>query len=167
MRLLFISLLSCITIIAMAQDSSFTDTTFWQETHKPYPVTIQQKNIGARSIIIDKENNVWIATSAGILVKKNGAANWTNPFPPAENGPAFCVAVNKTGDVFMGNWKGIYRYKNNTLQFLQGTDGPIASICAASEGIYAAGPKGIWLYNNQSFVHLKNNVGRSVRKIIS
>ena len=167
MRLLFIGLLSCITVIAMAQDGSFTDTTFWQETHKPYLVTIQQKNVGARSIILDKENNVWIATSAGILMKKNGLSNWTSPFPTAENGPAFCVAVNKEGDVFMGNWKGMYRYKNNTLQFLHGTDGPIASICAATEGIYAAGPKGIWLYNNQSFVPMKNIVGRSVRKIIS
>ncbi|MBZ5856005.1 ligand-binding sensor domain-containing protein [Flavihumibacter profundi] len=168
MRYLFILIFILpVSLLSNAQENSFTDTTFWQEYHSPYPVTADNMDAGARSIAVDKDGNVWIATKSGVLLKKANEKLWSSPFPPAENGPAFSIATNNQGDVWMGTWKGVYSFKNNSLKLLNGTEGPIAAVCTAKEGLYAAGPKGLWRYNGQSFVKLNYAIGRSVRKIIS
>ena len=167
MKLILIALATCIAVTGVAQVKTYTDTAFLQEYHKPFRVNTDKDITEVRSISVDEDNNVWIATDAGIRMMKSGTSDWSKPFPENENGPAFCVLSNKNGEVFMGTWKGVYVYKNNTLKLLTGTEGPIAAICAASEGIYAAGPQGIWLYNNQSFTKQKYATARSVRKIIS
>jgi hypothetical protein len=154
-------------LAANAQDKPFTDTAFWQEYHQPYPVKVDGANTEVRSIAIDQQQNVWISTKAGVLVKKVTEKNWTSPFPATENGPAFSVATNDTGEVYIGNWKGVYRYAKQRLELIPGTYGPVSSICIAREGIYGAGPKGIWFLQDKKFVALDCGIARSVRKIIS
>ncbi len=152
---------------AGAQQTSFKDTSFMQEYHQAYPISNDVKEKEVRSIAVDKEGNVWIATAAGILVKNKNQSGWSSPFAAGDKGPAFAVVADNEGAVWMGTWGGVYTFKNNQLQLLKGTDGPIAVMCVAKEGVYAAGPKGIWLCSANGVEKKNYAIARSLRKIIS
>lgn len=154
-------------LLAFAQQTSFTDTAFFQEYHQAYPVGKTSSENEVRSITADKKGNIWIATAAGIYTKKEQGRNWISPFKEADKGPSFAVITDAAGTIWMGTWNGLYSCQNNTLQLVKGTDGPIAALCTSREGIYAAGPKGVWLYNGQKVNKKEYPVARSIRKIIS
>lgn len=149
------------------QQADFTDTTFLQEYHIAYPISNNVKEKEVRSITADKDGNIWIATAAGVLMKKLNEPTWGSPFSTTDKGPAFAVEVDDEGTVWMGNWNGLYTFKNNTLQLIKGTDGAIAVLCATKDGMYAAGPKGIWLCNGKDVEQKKYPIARSLRKVIS
>jgi ligand-binding sensor domain-containing protein len=155
------------SVQSTAQSTTFKDTAFLQEYHKAYPISNETKKQEARSIAVDKQGNVWIATAVGILEKNKNETSWASPFAGADKGPSFAVVVDEEGTVWMGTWNGIYTFKNKTLQFLKGTEGPISVMCIASEGVYAAGPKGIWLCNENTVEKKNYPIARSLRKIIS
>lgn len=138
-----------------------------QEYHQAFPISKDAKEKDVRSITTDKDGNVWIATAAGVLVKNSNQTTWSSPFAAADKGPAFTVVADNDGTVWMGTWDGIYTFKNKSLQFIKGTDGPIAVMCAANEGVYAAGPKGIWVCNTNRVEKKNYPIARSLRKIIS
>ncbi|MEP6845059.1 MAG: hypothetical protein ABI861_03620, partial [Panacibacter sp.] len=92
---------------------------------------------------------------------------WISPFTDTDKGPSFAVATDKEGTVWLGSWNGVYFFKDKKLQFLKGTEGPVSAICTADEGIYFAGPKGIWLYNGKTVEQKNYPVARSVREILS
>ncbi|MEP6845664.1 MAG: two-component regulator propeller domain-containing protein, partial [Panacibacter sp.] len=108
------------SLLAVAQQTSFTDTTFSQEYHVAYPVGTEKGN-EVRSIAADKEGNIWIATAAGVLMKKTNEQAWISPFTDTDKGPSFAVTTDKEGAVWMGTWNGVYFFKNKKLQFLKGT----------------------------------------------
>lgn len=144
------------------------DKGFWQEYHEAYPVGSTASENNVRSIAIDKNATVWIATEAGVLVKKNGEAKWVAiPFTDADKGPAYTVTVDDKNVVWIGNWKGVFIYKNNMLQQVHGTNGPVSVMCTAKEGVYALGPKGVWLCSGNQFVKKDYAVARSVRSAVS
>lgn len=162
-----VSVLLLIPVITHAQVTSFTDSSFAQEYHVAYPLPGDSREAAVRSITADQNDNIWIATKYGILVRKHAATNWVAPVKLDNPGPAYAVATHSNGDVFMGTWNGLYRNTNKGVQLITGTEGPIASICSASEGLYAAGPKGIWFWDGRSCSKLNYPIARSVRKIIS
>ncbi len=159
----------CLLIISKsdAQQNDFTDTTFWQEYHIAYPTGSDVKEKEIRSIVADRAGNIWIATAAGVFVKKVNESTWGHPFTETDRGPAFAVLVDAEGAVWMGVWNGVYKLKNNILQRVKGTDGPISVMCTSREGVYVAGPKGIWLCNDDQVVEKPYSIARSLRKIIS
>ncbi|ULQ54152.1 ligand-binding sensor domain-containing protein [Flavihumibacter fluvii] len=167
MRFFFLPIVCFVLpILTKAQGKPFTDTAFWQEYHIPYPFSHNIIDKEVRSIAVDNQNNVWVATKSGIHVKKSNDISWSAPIATAA-GPAYVVVTNTTGDVYMGTWNGVYQLTNNTLELLTGTDGPISALCLADEGVYAAGPKGIWILNGRTFLKLNFPIAKSVRKLIS
>ena len=82
-----------------AQQTSFKDTTFLQEYHKAYPTGNDVKEKEVRSIAVDNEGNVWIATAAGVMVKNKKETSWSSPFAAIDKGPAFAVVTDKEGTV--------------------------------------------------------------------
>ncbi|WP_337042328.1 ligand-binding sensor domain-containing protein [Emticicia sp. 17c] len=165
----------CTCKSTQTQDSSavYKDTPFWQEYHEAYPISANPEENEVRSIAVDKAQNVWVATASGIFIKKANEANWTSMLNGESKGPAFSVAADTTtNDVWLGNWDGIYRYKNATLEKITGVTGPISAICIAKEGVYALGPNGIWLFNGQTFSKPQATkegyqLPRSIRDVIS
>lgn len=155
------------SIHSTAQQKTFKDTAFFQEYHQAYPVSKDAKENDVRSIAVDKEGCVWIATGGGIFVKNKNETSWSSSFSPAAKGPAFAVVADSDGTVWMGTWDGVYTFKNKTLQLLKGTEGPIAVMCTSKEGLYVAGPKGIWLCNRNTVERKNYPIARSLRKIIS
>lgn len=151
-----------------AEATFMVDKVFWQEYHEAYPVSSTGTGNNVRSIAVDKNATVWIATEAGVLVKKNGEAKWNAvTFSDANKGPAYAVTVDDKNVVWIGNWKGVFTFNNNTLQQVNGTDGPISVMCVAKEGVYALGPKGVWLCDGGQFVKRDYPLARSVRSAIS
>lgn len=144
------------------------DKQFLQEYHEGYPVSSVPIENNIRSIAVDKQFTVYIATSAGILKKRDGDASWSLlPFADADKGPAYAVAVDDQGIVWMGNWKGVFQFQNNVLQAVPGTHGPVSVLCLSKEGIYALGPEGVWLNKDFQFVKKDYSVARSVRGAVS
>lgn len=160
---IFLLVLSRLT----AQPTPFTDTAFSQEYHVAYPVSNNVHEKEVRSISADKEGNIWIATIAGVFIKKVNEATWNPIFTEKDGGPSFAVLAAADGTIWMGTWNGLYTFKNKTLQMVKGTEGAIAVLCTATEGIYAGGPKGIWLCNDDKVIQKEYPIARSLRKIIS
>ncbi len=147
---------------------SVHDIAFLQEYHEAYPVGKSPQENEVRSIAVDNKLTVWIATAAGIYSKKKDDTVWNSLFTnDADNGPAYAVAADDQSSIWMGTWKGVYLYQDNTLKYIPGTSGPISVICIAREGVYALGPKGVWLYNGTAFIKKEYHIAQSVRSAIS
>jgi hypothetical protein len=145
----------------------YRDTAFSQEYHEAYPVGPTPTHNEVRSIVVDAHDNVWIATPRGIFVKKVNEKQWINAIPDQDQGPSFNVEVDKDSAVWMSTGNAIYRFKNNKIEKIPGAEGPISTFCRAKEGIYAAGPYGIWLYSNYGWTKKEYSIARSIRDMIS
>ena len=156
------------TTVSNVEPKFIEDKGFWQEYHEAYPVSVVAIENNVRSIAVDKNLTAWIATAAGVFIKKDGETKWIAiPFKDADKGPAYSVAVDNSGTVWMGTWKGIFVYRNNLATQITGPQGPVSVICTAKEGVYALGPKGVWYYNGKNFVQKNYLIARSVRSAVS
>jgi hypothetical protein len=143
-----------------------TDTAFWQEYHEAYTVGNDPVANEVRSIATDNHGGVWIVTSKGVFTKKADERNWSNGIPEADQGPAFAVEVDGES-VWMSTWSGVYRSKKNKLERIHGAEAPVSSLCVTSEGVYALGPKGVWLFKGSGFTKKEYNIARSIRDVTS
>ncbi|MEO5978145.1 MAG: regulator [Chryseolinea sp.] len=152
--------------ISASVDSVFTDTTFWQELHEGYPVGKSPSSNEVRSIRVASNGDAWIATAEGIFRKTSKTLTWENILPVSDQGPSFSVAIESNGTtVWMSTWNAVYRYRNSQLTKMDGPVAPIAKLCYTTEGIYAVGPNGIWLFANDKWEKKHYDIARSVRDI--
>lgn len=144
--------------------TSIADTAFLQEYHQGYAIAGERGSHEVRSIAVDNEGTVWIATSSGVFTRKPGEQNWSDAIPKAFQGPSF--AVEKDGEsVWISTWNSLYRFKENKLQPMQGVEAPVSLLCVAKEGVYALGPSGVWLSRGHDFTKVEYNIARSVRDV--
>ncbi|WP_332368225.1 two-component regulator propeller domain-containing protein [Spirosoma telluris] len=122
-----------------ASSTTYTDAAFEQEYHEPYPVGQEEKANEVRSIAVDHQGSVWIATGTGIYRKKAGQTDWTAMLSPTEQGPAYAIVVDAQSVVWAGTWSGLYQYKDQKLIQVSGVEAPIAAVATAQEGVYALG----------------------------
>jgi len=141
----------------------YKDVPFIQEYQDGYLISNNAADNEVRSIAVDGQSTVWIATASGIFYKKNGTRNW-NPIISGENrGPAYSVLAKTDGTVLMGSWNGIYSWTNNQLKKEEGPKAPISVICSAGNETYALGPNGIWQLSGNQWGSLDYKIARSVR----
>ena len=141
----------------------YRDVPFIEEWHKPFIISSNRKENEVRRIAIDTKSDVWIATASGVFVKRYNNSEWEPVIIGEERGPAYSVFSNPGGDVLLGTWNGLYRYRNDSL-FLEGeVKAPVSQICSDGEGgNFAAGPFGIWQYKSGKW-EFQGSVARSVR----
>ena len=125
----------------------YYDAPFIQEYHEAYMVSNIQDDNEIRSITVDHESNVWIATAAGVFRKDSAKHEWKPVITGDERGPAYSVALNASGDILLGTWNGLYRYRDKILLKEVGPEQPVSEICCDAKGDYALGPYGIWYYH--------------------
>ncbi|GAB3704689.1 hypothetical protein GCM10027592_36340 [Spirosoma flavus] len=155
------------TDVAIGNVVTYQDKQFEQEYHEPYPIIVNGQAAEIRSIAVDSQSNVWTATSMGVFRKAASQPIWINVLNEPENGPAFSVAVDAQSTIWFAAWNGVFRYKNGASERIDGPESPIAVICPAKEGVYALGPKGVWLITNQGNQKQTYKLPRSVRSAIS
>ena len=119
-----------------------------------------------RSIDVDSEDNIWVATAAGIFQKKKDSKVWTAMLPEKDNGPCFAVSSAANGIIWLGVWNGLFRYEKGKLERVANVQGPISAICATENGVFALGPNGFWADQGKGFV-IQEKISRSVRDVIS
>jgi hypothetical protein len=144
-----------------------TDTAFWQEYHQGFIVGSDEADNDVRSIAVDESSNVWIATASGIFIKESNKNTWSPVIDKDSRGPAYAVIADKESGVWVGTWNGVYQFQDNHLRKIEGVEAPISALCKSVEGIYALGPKGIWLYTNHHFQKKNYPIARSIQHAIS
>ncbi|WP_421826020.1 ligand-binding sensor domain-containing protein [Larkinella sp.] len=145
----------------------YQDSAFWQEYHEAYPIGTRPDENEVRSVAVDRESTVWVATAAGIFRKPADQNTWTPVMTEADKGPAFAVEVATDSAVWLGTWNGVYRFKERKLERMNGPVAPISALCVASEGIYALGPHGVWLHTAAGWQPKKYPIARSIRDVVS
>jgi len=164
-----IFLLTAYTVTSQSKvaATSYKDTSFWQEYHEPYPVGKTAAENEVRGITSDNMLNIWIATAAGIFTKKENEKKWEAIDLREDNGPAYAIITDSRNAIWAGTWKGVYMFQFNEIKKISGTEGPISVLCNSTEGIYALGPQGIWLYNGKAFEKKNYTIAKSVRSAVS
>ena len=141
----------------------YKDVPFVQESHDGYKISNNPADNEVRRIAVDKEQNIWVATPSGVFFKNPGQREWVPVISGKDRGPAYAVCTNENGDVLLGTWNGIYRFKNHELKKEDGAKPPISVICRDGSGNYALGPHGIWRYNGNKWEQQEYRIARSVR----
>jgi len=149
-------------IMGMAQLTAIKDEPFWQEYHEAYPM-----NSNIRKIIADRDQNVWIATADGILKKNKEEHIWNQVLNREDRGPAFSLASDDRGRIWMGTWNTVWMMENGSLKKINGTEGPVSVLFDSPSGMYAIGPMGMWSFNGTSFIKHHAIIPRSVRDAVS
>ena len=143
--------------------ATYIDVPFLQETHDGFIVGQNPSDNEVRSIAVDGESTVWIATASGIFKKADGSRNWEPMITGDDRGPAYTVLIQENGLVLMGTWNGVYSFSNGKLTKNTGPKPPISVICSAGDEAFALGPHGIWREKNDSWDEQPYKIARSVR----
>ena len=144
----------------------YKDTAFVQEVHDAFKISDQASDNEVRSIAVDHESTIWIATASGVFCKKSGTRVWEPVITGDDRGPAYSVGVIQNGDVLLGTWDGLYRYTHHELKKETGIEAPVSVICKDSIGAYAMGPNGIWRILDQTWVKQEYNTSRAIRDAV-
>ena len=152
---------------AVKEVSTYQDKPFLQEFHDAYTLPGGNAYNDVRSIAADQQSNIWIATGAGIYQKKRDERGWQEVITGDDKGPAFAVEPDQKNTVWLGNWNGLFAFRNGQLAKVTGPKGPISAVCAATEGVYALGPNGFWFNDGKGFQPINDPIARSVRDVVS
>ena len=144
---------------------SYTDTSFVQESHIPYKISNSPGDNNIRSIAVDLESNIWIATADGVFCKKSGSKEWEPVIRGEDRGPAYSVIVNPDGDVMLGTWNGLYVFSKNILRKVGEVMPPVSVIDPS--GKYAMGPNGIWHYEGEEWQKTDYELPRTLRDALT
>lgn len=148
-------------------DTIYNDITFVQEFHEVFKIGETSGDNEIRSIEVDRESNVWIATAGGVFRKGAETSDWEPVITGENRGPAYSVAVGNDGAVILGTWNGLYLFRDNKLTKADEVVPPISVVCNSGEKRIALGPNGIWQSNGENWEKLEYRIARSVRDAIA
>ncbi|MCB0628339.1 MAG: glycerophosphodiester phosphodiesterase family protein [Saprospiraceae bacterium] len=168
----FIATLSLFSLLfpirLISQTIPYIDWPFDQEYHDGYVVDPANEEANdIRSVQPDPKGNIWIASKGGIYRKQVDSRTWKLMINGPARGPAYDVALDGNGHIWIAAWNGVYTDLSGTLTKTEGPKGPIAVITTAPEGVYALGPPGVWLYQNEHWDKKEYAVARSIRAAVS
>ena len=143
--------------------SVYKDVPFIQESHIGYQIGKNPADNEVRSITVDRDQNIWIATASGVFCKKAGLGEWESILTGENSGPAYAVTLCENNDILMGTWDGLYRFKDHKIIREQGVNPPVSVICTDKSDDYALGPYGIWRYVENKWSRLDYPIARTVR----
>lgn len=146
-----------------ADKDVYYDTPFIQEYHEAYMVGNNPDDNRIRSIAVDRESNVWVAAASGVFKKESQKSVWEAVLSGDERGPAYSVDVNAAGDILIGTWNGLYRYREKILVKESGPEPPVSEICSYPGGDFALGPNGIWRCSDRKWKKQDFKIAHSVR----
>ncbi|MBN7802895.1 regulator [Algoriphagus aestuariicola] len=150
-----------------ALESPFSDENFIQEVHEAFFVSDLPEENEVRDILVEQDNQVWIATAGGIFRKPESDKAWIPMINGTDRGPAYAVEKDEAGSIWLGTWDGLYEAKSDGVSKIADVLGPISELASAGEEIYALGPKGIWQKKGGVWEKTSYAIARSVRDAIA
>lgn len=160
-------LIFCLASCGKKEESQdYQDKPFWQEYHEGYTIGATSEANDIRSIAADRNDDIWIATGNGVFQKKKDAQSWTAMLPDSEMGPSYVVAAQDQ-KVWLGTWKGLFKFENNMLTKIPGPQGPVSAVCSTPHVTYVLGPNGFWFDNGKGFQKIASNLPKSIRQAVS
>lgn len=148
---------------AILTDINYEDIPFVQEYHDAYIISNNSADNEIRSIAVDDNFTVWIATAGGIFRKEEGVRRWEPVIKGEDRGPAYSVSVSKEGVVLMGTWNGLYVLRESQLKKIESVASPVSVVYTKDDVKYAMGPRGIWQAERNDWHKLDYNIAHSVR----
>ncbi|XOV94078.1 MAG: regulator [Bacteroidota bacterium] len=153
---------------AEIESSTYSDVPFTQEYHEGYSISKEVADANdVRAIKLNDRKDIWVATKDGVYKKLNNEKEFTLVISGDSRGPAYDVDFDQNGKVWIATWNGIYSDLNGPLSKMEGPEPPLAKVVIASEGVYALGPGGIWLYAGDQWTKKEYTKARSMRDAIS
>lgn len=154
--------------VAKGGDVYYMDRPFIQEYHEGFIIdqTDPETN-NVRAIQPDLEGNIWIATKKGVFKKKPDSIEWERMVLGTDQGPAYDIEVDAKNGTWVAAWNGVYTFDVQGFRKIVGPEPPIARLVAAEEGLYALGPKGIWLYDGRDWIKKDCQTAKSIRAALS
>lgn len=154
--------------LAEGTDRPHIDRPFVQEYHEGFIIDPSDARANqVRAVQPDFGGNIWIATEKGIFKKAAAFREWRPMILASDQGPAYDIEIDDDGKVWAATWNGVYALESEKLVKVEGAEPPIAKILAAKEGVYALGPKGIWLYHEGVWTRKNYQAARSIRTALS
>ena len=148
--------------------SFYVDVPFEQEYHEGFLVNENRPEANdIRAVSTDVDSNIWVATKDGVYRKKATSIDWQLMITDVDHGPAYDVALDSSGTMWMATWNAVYTYKLGEIKKLEGPKSPIAKIVCAKEGVYVLGPHGIWLWTDGTWEQKNFDSARSIRAALS
>ncbi|MEM9141529.1 MAG: two-component regulator propeller domain-containing protein [Bacteroidota bacterium] len=150
-------------------EKGYVDTPFQQEYHERFIIDLDVPEANdVRAVYADADNGVlWAATKRGVYQKKKGEKTWKVLLSGADQGPAYDLKMDRDGTLWIATWNGVYTHNNGETQKEAGLDFPISQLVVAQEGVYALGPDGIWLFQQNGWQQKDYEVPRSIRAALS
>ncbi len=143
--------------------SSAPDQPFVQETHTAFSVGKAKGSNQVRSIAVDHNQNIWIATAEGIYQKADNSGSWIPIITGEERGPSYAIAMMADGTMLLGTWNGLYSSHDGELRKEIGPQPPISVLATSGNKTYALGPHGIWQWTDGTWKLLDYKISRAVR----
>ena len=166
-RFTIIGFTAAILFLSFEEDATkaanpIADEPFSQEYHERYKLNSKDSN-DVRSLAVDSKGAVWAATRAGVYRLDQGQQDW---IAVSEFGPAFDIATDPEGIVWVAGWNGLYHAAGDELKQLPGIEAPIASLCTLGEKLVCFGPNGDWVVQNGKAVPVKIAATKAIRSAI-
>lgn len=155
--------------LSLSESVPYRDRMFVQEYHEAFPMDSNEKGAQeVKAILPLDDGTVWMATMDGVFRKSKDLRSWEPMLPEKDQGPAFDLEIDGQGRIWAALWNGVYRSNGRgNLELQQGTQPPIAVLANSEEGMYALGPKGIWLKVDEGWSRKEYRTGRSIRSALS
>ena len=144
----------------------FPDGPYVQEYHETHIVGEMPGCNDVRAITADHNDTIWIATEAGIYRSDRDTGQWGQCMAEIDVGPAYDIAVDDTGAVWIGAWNGMYRSTPKDLTKVQGINHLIAALCADGDTIVGLGLCGIWRIAGNDCAYTKVPYSRHFRAVV-
>ena len=157
---LYISVFITANFLAAIEDKPFT-----QEYHKPYSLSTKEQN-DVRTIAVDKLDNVWAGTKAGLFKLDKSTRNWDSILDSLNQGPINDLFVDPKGLLWVAAWNGLFVIENLVANKIPDIIGPIGVVAEVNESIITMGPEGIWQKENEEWSKKNIPYSKAVRKLI-
>ncbi len=156
--------LIALSVMASAQEPGpVPDTPFVQEFHEAYPIPGGAGPSDVRAVAVDRADQVWAATAAGLFRLKSG--QWQKQ-AGVTDGPLYELFVDPNGDLWVGAWDGVYRVTGESAVKESAVPATVTAIAQTSDGLLALGPEGSWIRRNGAWSVLDNRWARHIRDVV-
>ncbi len=147
----------------------YVEKPFVQEYHVGWVISKEDKAANeVRAVLPATNGYAWVATKAGVFMKKPQSHEWELMIGGESQGPAYDIIEVPNGKVWIGAWDGVYVGDEMGVKTLDGPEPPIAKLLRTKDGVYALGPKGIWKFTENSWKKKHyHEPPRSIRDAVS